>query len=199
MSESMSEAKNQESPTVEAAATRETNESFLGSILVLVLVILLIGVTTFFGFLGYRIWRESQLTKSTPSIQKIVEAPALPAPTTTNQAPSLEPKPETPAAPVEALVDKATLDIKVMNGGAVKGSAGTFGEALKKAGYSKVTVGNTSGDYTGTVVYYAPDKQKEAESVLVDVLKTYPKATVAPAKAGIADMTGATLVVILGK
>lgn len=198
MSESMSEVKNQEPLAVEAVATRETNESFLGSILVLVLVILLIGVTAFFGFLGYRIWRESQLTKSTPSIQKIVEAPALPAPTM-NPTPSLEPKPETPAAPVAALVDKATLDIKVMNGGAVKGSAGTFGETLKKAGYSKVTVGNTSGDYTGTVVYYATDKQKEAESVLVDVLKTYPKATVAPAKAGIADMTGATLVVILGK
>lgn len=198
MSESMSEEKKQETPVVEAVAMRETNESFLGSILVLVLVILLIGVTTFFGFLGYRIWRESQLTKSTPSIQKIVEAPALPAPTT-NPTPSEEPKPETPAASVAAVMDKATLDIKVMNGGAVKGSAGTFGETLKKAGYTKVTVGNTSGDYTGTVVYYATDKQKEAESVLVDVLKTYPKATVAPAKAGIADMTGATLVVILGK
>lgn len=197
MSESMSEEKKQETPVVEAVAMRETNESFLGSILVLVLVILLIGVTTFFGFLGYRIWRESQITKNTPSIQKIVEAPALPAPVT-NPTPPEEPKTETPA-PALVSLDKTTLDIKVMNGGAAKGSAGTFGETLKKAGYTKVSVGNTNGDYAGAVIYYAADKQKEAELLQADVVKTYPKVTIAPIKVGNTDMAGATLVVILGK
>lgn len=179
-------------------AIHETNESFLGSVLVLVLVILLVGAAVFFAFFGYRIWRDSQIVRNTPSIQKIVtDAPAIPAPTTSPVIVE-EAKPET-TTPSVTPIDKTTLDVKVMNGGAAKGSAGTFGETLKKAGYTKTTVGNTTSDYTGVAIYYAAGKQKEAESLQGDVAKTYPQVTLLETKTGNADTAGATLVVILGK
>ncbi|MEP7162561.1 MAG: LytR C-terminal domain-containing protein [Candidatus Moraniibacteriota bacterium] len=175
----------------------DTSESFLGSMLVIALVLILIGVTAFFGFFGYRVWRQGQAVKNAPSIERLsFEKTAPPV----GGMPS-ESKEETPTTPASSAteVNKATLEVKVLNGGAAKGSAGTFTETLKKAGYTKAAVGNSIRDYKGVTVYFAKDKETEAQALKEDVVKTYPSAITAPALANDKDSASAPLVVILGR
>lgn len=182
-------------PSSISPSPNEQNESFLGGLLVVLLLIIVVGVIAFFSVFGYQLWRDHQAVKNTPSIERMVAAKPTPPPApASSETPPAEPAP----SPAPTL-DKATLEIKVMNGGAPRGSAGTFTETLKKAGYTKTTFGNTVGDFTGTTIYFADGKEAEAEVLKVDVAKTYPKVTTAKAVTTNKDTTGASLVVVLGK
>lgn len=174
----------------------QSKEAWLGGVLVLVLCLLLLVLTGTFGYFGYRLWKAAQVEQSTPSIQELGEH--IPP-----RAPDVNPDTSTPTttpAISSALVqDKATVEVKVINGGAAKGSASTLTELLKKAGYTKATFGNSAKDHTGTIIYYSGSAQVAAETLKETVIKTYPKVTLAPAQAGDKDATAATVVVVLGK
>src|SRR3989344_352411 len=73
------------------------------------------------------------------------------------------------------------LEIAVLNGGAAKGSAGSLADFLKKEGYNKITIGNTLNNYTGAILYYAPDVEKEVASIKENVAKKYPQIKTLPA------------------
>lgn len=171
------------------------DESFLGAMIITVLSLLLIGILGFFGYFGFRVWQEKKLIAETPSIDRLsVEVPVA------EEKPAVEETPpatETPPAP--PTIDKGTIEVKVMNGGAAKGSAGTLTDALKKAGYTKATFGNTTTDFTGVTVYYADGKNAEAELLKGDIVKTYPAVKTAPAVSTNKDTTLSPLVVVLGR
>lgn len=187
-------------PAVPVAVTKESNEVFLGGMIVGVICLLLIVLAGTFGYFGYRLWREAQVERSTPSIQELGEK-AMAEPVAETPAPTSIPTPS-PApseTPAPSAADLATLEVKVLNGGAVKGSAGTLVDILKKAGYTKAAFGNTVADHKGTVIYYGATSQGAAETLKVTIAKTYPAVTLEPAKAGDKDATAAAVVVILGK
>lgn len=184
-----------------AATTKGSNEVFLGGVIIMVLCVLLVLLTGTFGYFGYRLWQSSQITRSTPSIQelgeKMGENKEEPTPAVEESAPATAAP--APATPETVSVDKATVEVKILNGGGVRGSASTLTDVLKKAGYTKAAFGNTVSDYTGTTIYHAADAIKAAELIKEEVIKTYPKVTLLPAKTGDKDMTAASVVVILGK
>ncbi len=178
----------------------EPNEAFFGSLLLFCLVLSLISATGYFGFAGYRYFKQVQAEKAIPSIDalpktEVVESvPAVPVPAEKEAVETPAPSPETVVA-----VDKKTLSIKVLNGGAAKGVAGTYAEKLKTAGFSKTVVGNAFGDYTGQTLYYAKGQSAGADAIKVEVLKTYPALVVKEAPSGDKDAGAATFVLILGR
>jgi hypothetical protein len=98
----------------------------------------------------------------------------------------------------DAAMKAKNTDIKVLNGGAAKGSAGVVAEALKKAGYTKVTTGNTLGDYTGTTVYFSVGLDQEAGAVK-QALLSWPATVTKEAPQGNKETAQAPLTVIVGK
>lgn len=116
-----------------------------------------------------------------------LEASGAPVPSQTETKPSA---PITPAA---------SLDVKVMNGGGIKGSAGKVQTFLKGQGYTKTQVGNTVGDYTGVTVYFRDGKEADADAVKQLLLKDYPSAQTKVASSVKNEDGSADVVVILGK
>ncbi|MBP5993655.1 MAG: LytR C-terminal domain-containing protein [Candidatus Moranbacteria bacterium] len=108
-----------------------------------------------------------------------------------------------PSAPVAseatAVSDVKQETIAVLNGGGIKGSAGTVAALLKQDGYVTVTTGNTTKDYTGVVVYHAADKALSAAAVVKSLLKQYPKAVSKEAPKTDAEASSGAIVVIIGK
>lgn len=179
----------------------EPNEAFFGSLLLFCLALSLLSATGYFGFAGYRYFKQVQAEKAIPSLDSLPKAEVaavVPESTSTSST-----KPETQSAETTekpaAAVDKKTLVLKVLNGGAAKGVAGTYGEKLKAAGFTKTTVGNSFGDYTGQTLYYAKGQSAEADAIKEEVVKTYPALVVKEAPAGDKDATVATYVLILGR
>lgn len=179
----------------------EPNEAFFGSLLLFCLALSLISATGYFGFAGYRYFKQVQAEKAIPSLEALPKAevaesaPETPAPAVEKSAETTAPAAE-PSAPT---VDKKTLSIKVLNGGAAKGVAGTYAEKLKTAGFAKTVVGNAFGDYTGQTLYYAKGQSAGADAIKTEVMKTYPGLTVKEAPSGDKDATAATFVLILGR
>ncbi len=196
-----SETPNVAPETPVAVSTKGSNEVFLGGMIITVLCLLLILLTGTFGYFGYRLWQSSQVTRSTPSIQelgeKIGENKTVVAPTTAEPASPTVTVPSTPAE--TPAVDKATVEVKILNGGGIRGSASTLTDLLKKAGFTKAVFGNSVADFTGTTIYHSADAAKAAELIKEEVIKNYPKVTLMPATAGDKDKTAASVVVILGK
>lgn len=183
------------------ATPKESNEVFLGGVVVAILCLLLVILAGTFGFFGYRLWKTAQVEQATPSIQELGEKPVVkemtPQPTEPTPTPTPAPAPQT--SPTPAVEDLAKVEVKVLNGGGARGSASTLTDLLKKEGYTKATFGNTVKDYTGTTIYYTAASQKEAEAVKTIVVKTYPAVTLTAAQAGDKDATAAAVVVVLGK
>ncbi len=129
------------------------------------------------------------------------DIPALET-TDTEAAPEVIPV-ATPSAPASeepaASADAKQEPIAVLNGGGAKGSAGTVAALLKQDGYTKVTTGNTTKDYTGVVVYHAADKAASATAIVKSLLKQYPKALSKEAPKTDAEASSGAIVVIIGK
>lgn len=179
----------------------EPNEAFFGSLLLFCLALSLLSATGYFGFAGYRYFKQVQAEKAIPSIDALPKAEV--AAVVPESTPNSSAKPETPSTePAEkpaTTVDKKTLVLKVLNGGAAKGVAGTYGEKLKTAGFAKTVVGNAFGDYTGQTLYYAKGQSAGADVIKEEVLKTYPALVVKEATASDKDAAAATYVLILGR
>ena len=196
----VSEAQNPPGVAASEKGRAEPNEAFFGSLLLFCLVLSLVSATGYFGFAGYRYFKQVQAEKAIPSIDALPKAevvesvPVAPAPAEKEVV-------ETPAPSSEAVttIDKKTLSIKVLNGGAAKGVAGTYAEKLKTAGFSKTVVGNAFGDYTGQTLYYAKGQSAGADVIKVDVMKAYPALTMKEAPSGDKDAAASTFVLILGR
>ena len=94
---------------------------------------------------------------------------------------------------------KESLEINVLNSGAVKGSAAKVQDFLKKSGYAKVNAGSAKGNYTGTVVYYLNSNDVAATAVQ-QLLKTdYPHVQIKLAPLSTTEDGSAPIVVMLGK
>lgn len=99
----------------------------------------------------------------------------------------------------ETVLDIKQESVLVLNGGGVKGSAGEVMALLKKEGYAKVSLGNTTKDYTSVVVYFAPQREGMADEIKKLLLKRYPTATSRGTVEGDKETSGAAVVVIVGK
>ena len=178
--------------------TGEPNEAFFGVLLIGCLVLCLIAATGYFGLAGYRYFKQIQAEQAIPSIESLPKAEVAETVKEEGLTPSA---PETPAATEKpaVVVDKKALALKVLNGGAVKGVAGTYVEKLKQTGFTKTTVGNAFGDYTGQTLYYAKGQEAGADVIKTEVVKTYPALVVKEALAGDKDAAAATFVLIIGR
>lgn len=94
---------------------------------------------------------------------------------------------------------KDKLDVKVMNGGAAKGSAGKISEFLKTSGYTAVKIGNAVGDYIGVTVYYLDGNQGNAEALKQALAKDYPQVQTKTATSSKTEEGSAPVVVMVGK
>lgn len=181
-------------------ASRVSRAPFFGAVLVgvfLLFLLLIIAALSWGVYRGYRLNQEKTLL---PSISALSLGEAGEA------AVEEEEKDTTP----EEVSDDVTTDevtmkkvkaaaIKVLNGGAPKGSASVLAETLKKDGYTQVTTGNTIKDYAGVVIYFSPEMEKEATVVKNTLLKSYPKISMQPAVKTNTETTQAPLAVIFGK
>ncbi|MDP2838162.1 MAG: LytR C-terminal domain-containing protein [Candidatus Moranbacteria bacterium] len=184
--------------TISATPT-SSRESLLGTLLIGFLIVVVLAALALIGWGVYRGWHFTQEQTALPSIATL---PIQPEEAPPQEAASDSVVAEQPlkAAGTEAIVKKAQgTDIKVLNGGATKGSAGAVTEILKKAGYTKATFGNTVNNYTGAVVYFATGLDQEAGALKDALIKTYPKIETRPALPTNKETTRTPLMVILGK
>lgn len=180
--------------------SKRSHESLFGMLLFLgiaLVLLVLIGGVVWGGYRGFRLNKEQTALPSIGSLQTKEEQEAEPAKEELKPAPV---EPTMPVASDQVVMTKAKgTDIKVLNGGAAKGSATTAAEALKKDGYTKVITGNTVKDYTGVVVYYAAGLEKEAGVVKTTLSKVYPKAETKAALKDNTETSQAVITIILGK
>lgn len=176
-----------------------SREAVFGSLLLSFMILFVIAALVSVGFAVYFGWQEKKQASEQPSITALSDKKVV-VPQESKTSEKEEEKKVEESADVVALGTKTkSTEIIVLNGGAAKGSAGTFAEALKKEGYLKVTPGNTVADYIGTVVYFAAGLEKEAETVLTTVIKTYPQAAVKPAVLTNKETSTKPITIILGK
>ena len=106
---------------------------------------------------------------------------------------------DSPLVPASA-VDIATINVKVMNGGAPKGSATQTLDMLKTAGYKAATIGNATGDFTGVTIYYLKTENKaDAEALRLLLSKKYSNAVTQSVVDPKSEQGSAPIVVMLGK
>jgi cytoskeletal protein RodZ len=185
---------------------------------------LIIFLVLLLAILGYSVWHlvrtvSGQKVKEAPGIQSIVveplktPAPSEPAPTpttpttpatTTTTTTSATTTTGTDATTGTALTPSDTLkatSLRVLNGGAAKGTAGKLLTALNKTGLSKTSVGDADSDYTGTTVYYQADAYKERAEEVVKLLESIgTKGAVTKKAESSTGETGNTpIVIITGK
>lgn len=155
---------------------------------------------------GFNHWQQiSQETENTqPSIQNLSTETAdtkanevLPIVSQTPQIVEKKQGDATMTATKDPL--KESLEINVLNSGAVKGSAAKVQDFLKKNGYVKVNAGSAKGNYTGTVVYYLGSNEAAATAVQQLLKADYPTVQVKLAPSATVENGSAPVVVMLGK
>lgn len=194
------ENKEQTEATEPVSAPKRSHESLFGTLLFFVIALCVITLVAGLAWGGYRGFRLNQEQTALPSIGDLATEEKAAVPTEETSPQPAAPAEEKATSPDTGVATKAKgTDLKVLNGGAAKGSAGVAADVLKKDGYTKVTTGNTLKDYSGVTIYHAAGLEKEAEVVKTSLVKTYPKVE---AKAALKDNTEtsqAPLTVILGK
>lgn len=85
-------------------------------------------------------------------------------------SPLVNPTPLVPTAVPTPVIDKKTINIKVLNGTGTKGFAGDVKEILQKKGYSEILTGNADTfDNEKTTVQVKDDKKVSLQLVLADL------------------------------
>ncbi len=181
---------------------RASREPLFGTILFVCILLLGVAVLGGIGWVGYQGYRLNQKQATLPSISNLSLSVA--SEETEENTGSTQTIPEETTLKVaddqEETMKKAKAStIKVLNGGATKGSAAILADILKKEGYTQVTTGNTLKDYTGVVVYFSPETEKEAELVKGALIKTYPQVVAKPAIKTNTETTQAPIAIIFGK
>lgn len=171
----------------------------LFGLLILVVCLGLFGA----GFGAFTLWKSQLAHKDAPSISGLssVEVAQTQGAAPTEEEVSQEAKTTTAATAIadEDLKKAQGLDVIVMNGGGAKGVATEAADFLKKEGFTKTTVGNTKGDFAGTVVYFKKGQDKEAEAVKQKLATKYTSITAKEAVTSDAETATATITVIFGK
>lgn len=176
-----------------------SHESLFGALLFGMMILLTLGAVGLIGWSAYRGFRVTEERGALPSIATLPAQEAA-GEKTSETVPVSESKEVVPVVSAEESLKKArATDIKVLNGGAAKGSASVAADILKKDGCTKVTTGNTTSDYVGVTVYFLSAFEQEAGVVKNFLIKTYPKVTTKVAPKENKETTQASLVVILGK
>lgn len=177
-------------------------EHLFGTLLLgLLIVVVCVGLFGI-GFGAFTLWQKQSIQNEAPSISGLAntspkeEVAVAPSETEETVVETVkEEKPET----TESLKAAQQLDIIVMNGGGAKGVATEVATLLKQEGFSKVTVGNTKGDFTGTTIYNKKNLTKEAEALKAKLITKYPSIVVKEALASDAETQTASITVIFGK
>jgi predicted secreted protein len=155
------------------------------------------------GFGAFTLWQVQSIKNQAPSISNLSVSPEgadEPVEETAPTTDSVEVKQEVVSdATAEGLKKAQGLDVIVMNGGGAKGVAMEVSESLKKEGFTKVTVGNTTGDFTGTVLYAKKEMMAEAEAVKAKLVAKYPSLVVKEALASDKETQTKALTLIFGK
>ncbi len=181
-------------------ATRRSREPLFGFLIILVIGVLLLALASYGGWFLYRGVKENQAHSDRVSIENI------PLGTVTEDKREELKKTEEPKAEENApmksdspVVNKK-IAIRVMNGGAAKGSASVVAGVLMGSGYGTVSTGNATGDHTGLTVYFkAPVTEADANAVKESLLKKYPTGMVKASAANMPDTMTSPVTVIVGK
>ena len=104
----------------------------------------------------------SATSQTDQTVTDTATAPAADTSTSTSQAAA------TPPA-----IDKANVQVRVVNGNGRNGEAALMAKALNDAGFTKVTTGNALSRYKTTVVYYKTGKLAEAQAVEIVIKAKY--------------------------
>ena len=96
-------------------------------------------------------------------------------------------------------IERASVEVLVLNGGAEAGAAGNTTQNLRDEGFTQTQASNASSyDHTGVTVYYS-EKEEEAREV-ADVLDAFDEYDeVVTKQASTLDQQKAQVVVILGE
>lgn len=163
-------------------------------------------VCSFFaGLVGVMFWhgygRATPVMKERerPSITDL--APVPPA-TIVVDTPQTETPPAEESAPATETttpaVAKGELVVRVLNGGAPKGSAAVVTEYLKTAGFTKAVAGNADANYSDVAVYCLAGKEAEAKS-LEEALKTkYQGVTIKATSSAVGELAQSPCTVVVG-
>jgi hypothetical protein len=208
---SMFSKKNKKAKEVEEEVVAQETESVtrknsrkehvFGAFLFGGLMLVVVGGLAGIGFGTYNLWQIKSAESVAPSIS------ALATTEVTTEEPEAEAKTEetkeatdsVSGGDAESLKKAQTTDVIVMNGGGAKGVASAAATKLKETGFSKVTIGNTTGDFAGTTVYAKKDLEKEASEVVKKLKADYP--TIAFKEAPLSDKETQTapITIIFGK
>lgn len=182
-------------------APKRSREPLFGTLLFVMITLVILAIVALLAWAGYRGFRLNKEQAALPSIGSLMLEEKMEETVSKEEPQPVSETPTVPAATVDqTIVQKAKAsDIKVLNGGAAKGSASTAADVLKKDGYTKVTTGNTVKDYVGVVVYYAAGLEKEADAVKTTLIKTYPKVEAKAALKDNSETTQSVITIILGK
>ena len=101
------------------------------------------------------------------------EKPTLtPAPKAAQSDGQAAPATSTPTPTIA--IEKISLPVKILNGGAEKGTAGTFAKVLAENGFTNIQAANAdSYDYQDAIVRYRKQNKKEADKITELLMKDY--------------------------
>lgn len=85
----------------------------------------------------------------------------------TTEEPKTEttPQPQSQPTPTETPIDKASFQIKILNGTSTNGLAAKIKGELENQGFKVISVANAKTRYQTTFIYYKDNKEKEAKEV----------------------------------
>ncbi len=174
-----------------------SGDDLRGKGILLGIILLLLAGAGFFVMLGYRVIQIGEDTRE--SIEGLASTSAvsdMAVERVSVQEPATSPE---ESQPTNDAIDKSTLEISVLNGGGPKGSATAVADLLKSDGYIKTTAGNSSGDYSGFVVYRKAGSEEAADAVMKTLSVKYPSVIVKENDAGKSEVSSAPIVVIIGR
>jgi hypothetical protein len=178
-------------------------ESLWGALLFAFMLIFVIASIAAIGWGGYSKWKVNRAEKAEPSIavlqMQLNEQKDTASAEDVKAPENGEVKQVTEQEGGDIALAAKKMMISVLNGGAVKGSAGTITTFLKSEGYTSVTAGNTLKDYMGVTVYYASGLEKEADVIKMSVIKKYPQVKILPVDTANKETSVSQVTIILGK
>lgn len=176
---------------------KPSHEPFFGVLVVMIITVLLVLLASYGGWFLYHGVKNSMSDKNLLSIENIPLAANGSG--EGNKKEESKPAENKNVSSAPAAVNKQ-IAVKVLNGGASRGAAGVAADVLKAAGYTAVSTGNSTGNYSGVTVYFtAPAAENDANAIKEALLKKYPSSTVKPSIAGNADTNASAIMVVVGK
>lgn len=181
--------------------SKKNRDSLFGTLLLLLLSLFVIILLAAVGFGAYRLWEKQAVQSEAPSIAKLGEMELADTPEASPAADEQALKEDTEKTSVtpEVLTKAQATEVSILNGGGARGIAGQASEVLKAAGFTKLSVGSTVGDFTGTTVYYGAGLEKEAQAVQEKLSTKYSSVTLKPAETANKETSTKPLTVIFGK